>query len=173
LGPAEEAAVLDVLRSGWLTTGSVTAAFEAEFAAAVGAKNALAVNSASSGLLLALQALGVCPGDAVVTTPYTFVSTAFAALHLGARLFYADICADSFNIDPEQVERRVIEAKKQGLRVGAIVVVHIGGCLCDMEQLLAIAERHGVPLVEDAAHAFPAKGPQGYAGTLADAGVFS
>jgi dTDP-4-amino-4,6-dideoxygalactose transaminase len=169
LGPEEEAAVLAVLRSGWLTTGSVTKAFEEAFASFVGVDAALAVNSATSGLHLALEALGVGPGDRVVTTPYTFVSTAAVARHLGAEVTFCDIGKADYNMDPERLE----EALSHGQRVKAILPIHVGGNPCRMGEILDIARRHGAAVVEDAAHAFPVRLESGYAGTLGDVGVYS
>ncbi|MDR1786696.1 MAG: DegT/DnrJ/EryC1/StrS family aminotransferase [Spirochaetaceae bacterium] len=171
IGREEEEAALRVLRSGWLTTGAETQAFEREFAAFLGADGGrtLAVNSATSGLLLALDALGVSGENAVVTTPYTFVSTALAALHLGARVYYGDIEEDSFNIDPAAVEA----ALNAHPEIRAVIPVHVGGNVCKMDEIGAIAARRNAAVVEDAAHAFPARTGAGFAGTLGDAGVFS
>ncbi len=165
----EERAVIEVLRSGWLTTGKVTLEFEREFARFVGSPHALAVNSASSGLLLAMEALGVGPGKKILTTPYTFASTAMSARHLGAEVAYADIEKDTYSLDPE----RVLEALERDGSVAAVVPVHIAGNPCDMQALCAIAERFGVAVIEDAAHSFPSKTESGFAGTIGDAGVFS
>ena len=172
LGPDEEEAVLRVMRSGWLTTGAETQGFEADFARFLGVPHCLAVNSATSGLLLAYQTLGVGPEGAIITTPYTFASTATMALQLGARVIYA-VEAGSYNIDPKAVEKRLEEAKKAGHRVAAIVAVHVAGLPADMAAICELGKRYAVPVVEDAAHAFPAKTRKGYAGTLGDMGVFS
>ena len=160
---------------------------------------ALAVNSATSGLQLAYQACGVgfdwvtsnteggassegtahsgfftsgkkysTPGK-ILTTPYTFVSTATAACHLGGGVLYADVEAYGYNIDPAEVERRLAQDKD----IRAVVPVHIAGLPCNMEEICAIAAKYGVPVVEDAAHAFPSKTKNGYAGTLGDIGVYS
>ncbi len=182
LGPEEEEAVLAVMRSGWLTTGKVTKAFEEEFAAYVGSSRALAVNSATSGLHLALEALGVGPGDLVVTSPYTFTSSAAVARHLGAEVLFCDISAEDYNLDPGKLE--AILAKEP--RVKAVIAVHIGGLPCRMAELLELCGRRGIPLVEDAAHAFPSRFPAGslpaalrrgdrdpLAGTLGAIGVYS
>lgn len=166
---AEEEAVIRVLRSGWLTTGKEALAFEEEFAAYTGSPFALAVNSASSGLMLAMDAFGIGPGNKILTTPYTFVSTATSARHLGAEVAYADIESGTYNIDPEKIESAI----KKDASIKAIVPVHIGGKVCDMEAIRSIAERYGVPVIEDAAHAFPSRTAAGFAGTLGDAGVFS
>lgn len=169
LGREEEEAVLRVMRSGWLTTGSEARAFEDEFARFVSSPHALAVNSATSGLMHAMQAFGVGPGTTILTTPYTFVSTATAAIHLGAEVRYADIGPDGFNIDPAAVDRALAEHND----IRAVVPVHVAGLPCDMEHLCRSAGKAGTAVIEDAAHAFPSKTAAGYAGTLGDAGVFS
>ncbi|MBO6100163.1 MAG: aminotransferase class I/II-fold pyridoxal phosphate-dependent enzyme, partial [Spirochaetaceae bacterium] len=153
IGKEEEEAVLRVLRSGWLTTGKETMAFENEFAQKVGAKHALAVNSATSGMVLAMEACGVKPGTAVITTPYTFVSTAACAKHLGADVIFADIEANSYSIDVDKVEK--ILAADTEKKIVAVVPVHIAGNICDMERLVQVAEKYNVKVIEDAAHAFP------------------
>jgi dTDP-4-amino-4,6-dideoxygalactose transaminase len=169
LGPEEEAAVISVLRSGWLTTGQVTRAFEEEFASFVRTEAALAVNSATSGLHLALEALGVGPGDLVATTPYTFVSTAAVARHLGAEVRFCDIAKDDYNMDPGALDALLAREKK----IKVVLPIHIGGKPCRMEEILEISRRHGAFVVEDAAHAFPVRTEAGYAGTLGDIGVYS
>lgn len=173
LGPEEEEAVISVLRSGWLTTGEVTARFEQEFAAFTGARHALAVSSATAGLHLGLEALGVSAGDAVITTPYTFAATAEVIRYLGADPLFVDIEPRSMNIDADGVERALRQCRASGRKASAILPVHIAGLPCDMEALTEIAGRHGVPLVEDAAHAFPVRLGGRYVGALGDAGVYS
>ena len=191
LGQEEKDAVLRVMDSGWLTTAKEALAFEQEFAHFVSDHQdeneikALAVNSATSGLQLAYHACGVgdnslidgtghsgkqysTPGK-ILTTPYTFVSTATAACHLGGGVVYADVEADGYNIDPVQVERRLAQDKD----IRAVVPVHIAGLPCNMEEICAIAAKYGVPVVEDAAHSFPSKTKNGFAGTLGDIGVYS
>jgi dTDP-4-amino-4,6-dideoxygalactose transaminase len=138
--------VVATLRSGWLTTGSKTAQFESEFKAYVGAPYALAVNSATAGLHLALTALNIGPGDEVITTPLTFCSTVSTILHTGGTPVLADVGADG-NIDPESILERITS------RTRAILPVHLGGLPCDMAGIWAIAQRHGLLVVEDAAHA--------------------
>lgn len=171
IGKAEEDAVLDVLRSGWLTTGKQAAAFEKEFAEKIGTKYALAVNSNTSGMILAMEACGVEQGKAVITTPYTFVSTAASARHLGADVYFADIESDSYSINPKSIEK-ILESEK-GKNVVAIVPVHIAGNVCDMESIMSIAKKYNVKVIEDCAHSFPSKTKMGYAGSIGDAGVFS
>lgn len=165
----EERAVLDVIHSGWLTTGKEALAFEKEFAGFIGAREALAVNSASSGLLLALEAFGTRSGTKTATTPYTFISTATSSLHLGAEVVYCDIEKDSYNIDPNRLE----DVFKKEKNIRTVIPVHVAGNLCAMEDINACAEKNNAAVIEDAAHAFPAKSPAGFAGTLADAAVFS
>lgn len=184
----EEDAVLAVLRSGWLTTGKYALQFENNFSTYMNQdkklqenrKNAgldsrdvisLAVNSNTSGMVLAMQACGVGPGTAVITTPYTFVSTAMSAVHLGADVFFADIEKDSYSIDPEKIEE-ILKSEK-GKTVRAIVPVHIAGNPCNMEKICALAKKYGVMVIEDAAHSLPTKTDLGYAGTIGDAGVYS
>ncbi len=173
IGVEEEEAVLAVLRSGWLTTGKVARALEAEFAAFVapsGAElHALAVNSATSGLHLALEAVGVGAGDLVVTSPYTFTSTAAVARHLGAELRFCDVGTADYNLDPSQLER-ILSAEP---KVKAVIPVHIGGLPCDMDAILALCRPRGIAVIEDAAHAFPSRTKAGFAGTLGDIGVYS
>jgi dTDP-4-amino-4,6-dideoxygalactose transaminase len=173
LGSEEEEAVLAVMRSGWLTTGEVTALFEEEFASAVGARHALALNSATAGLHLALEALGVGPGSIVLTTPFTFAATAEVVRYLGADPVFVDIDPATLCIDPRGVEEALDNAGSAGRPVSAIVPVHIAGLVCDMDALSHISLHHGIPLVEDAAHAFPVRHGERFAGTLGDAGVYS
>ena len=167
----EEKAVIDVIQSGWLTTGKVTHQFEEEFAKTLGSPFALAVNSNTNGMILAMEACGVKKGTCVITTPYTFVSTATSAVHLGAKVLFADIQHDSFNIDPDSIEK--ILKSHEGKKVKAIVPVHIAGNVCDMEKICYLAKKFNVKVIEDCAHSFPSLTKNGYAGTLGDCGVFS
>lgn len=172
----EKKAVCDVIDSLWLTTGRVTHLFEEEFGAFVGSKHALAVSSNTSGMILAMEACGVRAGKAVITTPYTFVSTAASAVHLGGDVLFADTERDSYSIDPGKIEE--ILKKDSAHKVRAIVPVHIAGNPCDMERIRALAEKYSSPgnkiyVIEDAAHSFPSRTKNGFAGTLGDIGVFS
>jgi dTDP-4-amino-4,6-dideoxygalactose transaminase len=181
IGIEEEKAVLRVLRSKWLTTGKEAFAFEKEFADYVGAKYAFAVNSSTSGLGLAMDAIGVSYNTSIITTPYTFASTALSAEHLGAKIIYADIEQDSYNIDPYAIEKALKNATANGnASIKAVVPVHIAGNVCNMEMIkqvvhnTEIQNNNGkIAIIEDTAHAFPAKTKAGFAGTLGDIGVYS
>ncbi len=168
LGPEEEAAVLRVLRSGWLTTAGEARAFEEEFAAAVGSAFAISVNSATSGLHLALEAAGV-RGGKVITTPHTFTASAEVVRYLGADPVFVDIRGEDLNIDPDGIEQAVDRENA----VQAILPVHFGGYPCAMDRITSIAGRHGMPVVEDAAHAFPGSYRDRPLGTIGDIGVYS
>jgi len=183
----EEQAVLRVLRSGWLTTGIEALAFEQEFAVSIRAPHTLAVSSATAALHLALQACGVGPGDLVVTTAYTFVATAHAIRHAGAEPVFVDIDPHTLNIDPRAVQHACAAlgtrawgeaprghlARARRARVAAVLPVHIAGLPCDMSALRDLCDHYRIPLVEDAAHAFPVETDAGFAGTLGDCGAFS
>ena len=151
IGPEEEREVLDTLRSGWITTGPKTKRFERDFAAYVGAKHALAVAHCTGALHLALFALGIGEGDEVITTPFTFTATAEVMAYLGAKPIFVDIEPNSLNIDPAKIEETLASNKLK--RARALLPVHFAGRACDMDRLQSIAERHGLKIVEDAAHA--------------------
>ena len=184
---AEEDAVLDVLRSGWLTTGKYALEFEKKFSEIAGKGDegtgrapviSLAVNSNTSGMILAMEACGVCEGTYVITTPYTFVSTATCARHLGAHVLFADIEKDTYSIDPNNIEEILKKAAAEGKIVKAIVPVHIAGNVCNMKKIMELAKKYStasntIRVIEDAAHSFPSPTDLGYAGTIGDAGVFS
>src|SRR5574344_884963 len=155
----EENAVLDVLKSGWLTTGKYALEFEQKFSEIVSTDKkviSLAVNSNTSEMILAMEACGVKNGTAVITTPYTFVSTATCARHLNADVYFADIEKDSYSIDPEKIEEILIKDAKNGHKVKAIVPVHIAGNICNMERILELAKKYStsenkIYVIEDAA----------------------
>lgn len=177
---AEKKAVMDVLNSGWLTTGKYALEFERKFSESLGGNDiiSLAVNSNTSGMILAMEACGVKAGTAVITTPYTFVSTAACARHVGADVYFADLEQDSYSIDPDKIEEILIKDSKNGRKVKAIVPVHIAGNVCNMERIMELAKKYSTPenkiyVIEDAAHSYPSKTKLGYAGVIGDAGVFS
>jgi dTDP-4-amino-4,6-dideoxygalactose transaminase len=151
IGPAEEREVIDTLRSGWITTGPKTKKFEQEFARYVGARNALAVSHCTGALHLALFALGIGPGDEVITTPFTFTATAEVMGYLGARPVFVDMEPDTFNIDPIKIEQALASGKYRNVR--AMMPVHFAGQACDMDRICAIARRYDLKIIEDAAHA--------------------
>lgn len=169
IGQDEIDEVLDSLRSGWLTTGPKTKRFEDEFAAFIGeGTDAIAVNSATAGLHLALEAIGIGPGDEVITTSYTFTATAEVVRYLGADPVFIDIDPNSFNINPAKIEAAITNRTK------AIIPVHFSGLACDMGAILSIARRYNLKVVEDAAHALPTTCNGQLIGTLAsDATVYS
>jgi dTDP-4-amino-4,6-dideoxygalactose transaminase len=167
LGEEEIAEVVDTLRSGWLTTGPKTARFETEFAAAIGVPHALATNSCTGALHLALEALGVGPGDEVITSTFTFAATANVIVHCGARPVFADVDPATLCLDPADVEARM------GPRTRAVVAVHYAGQMADVRALRALCDARGLFLVEDAAHALGASLDGGNAGTWGDAAGFS
>ena len=146
IGEEEIEEVVATLRSGWLTTGPRTHQFQAEFEAYTGAKHALAVNSATAAMHLALAGLRIGPGDEVITSALTFCATVNCIIHVGATPVLADIGADG-NIDPESIKQRITPRTK------AILPVHYGGAPCDMDAIWSLARTHNLKVVEDAAHA--------------------
>jgi dTDP-4-amino-4,6-dideoxygalactose transaminase len=146
LGEDEISEVVAVLRSGWLTTGPRTVQFEQEFRDYVGSEHALAVNSCTAGLHLALAALGIGPGDEVITTALTFCATVNTILHVGAKPVIVDVCQD-LNIDPAAIEAAITP------RTRAIIPVHIAGLACDMDAIWDLAKKYDLKVIEDAAHA--------------------
>lgn len=150
IGEEEIAEVVDSLRSGWLTTGPKTKRFEQDFTEFIGdGVEAIAVNSATSGLHLALEGLGIGVGDEVITTPYTFTATAEVIRYLGAHPVFVDIDPVTFNLNPDKIETAITSRTK------AIIPVHFAGLACDMNPILEIARKYGLKVVEDAAHALP------------------
>lgn len=147
----EIAEVAEAIRSGWLTTGPRVKRFEQEFAAYVGARHAVALNSGTAALHLALEALGVRPGDEVIVPAMTFAASAEVVFYCGARPVLADCRRDTLNLDAGELERRVTEQTR------AVIPVHMAGQPCEMGPLLEVARRCGVRVVEDAAHALPAR----------------
>lgn len=184
LGEEEIAEVVDTLRSDWITTGPKVRRFEEAFAAFVGAPAALALSSGTDAMLVALAALGVGPGDAVITTPMTFCSTVHVVEHLGATPILVDVEPDTLNLDPRKVEEalsqwndrpRMADRRTRRSAVGdqpsaggrqrsavsgqikALLPVHLYGHPCDMDALMEIGGAYNLAIVEDAAHALPAR----------------
>lgn len=146
IGEEEVAEVVDSLRSGWITTGPKTKRFEKDFAEYITSKHAIAVSSCTDGLHLALAAMGVGPGDEVIVPTLTFCSAVNVVIHLGARPVLVDVGQD-FNVQPECIERAITPRTK------VIMPMHYAGQACDLAEIYQIAERRGISLVEDAAHA--------------------
>ncbi|MEY8879043.1 MAG: DegT/DnrJ/EryC1/StrS family aminotransferase [Leptothrix sp. (in: b-proteobacteria)] len=170
IGDEEIAEVVDTLKSGWVTTGPKARRFEQDFAAFLGDESlhCIAVNSATAGLHLALEALGIGPGDEVITTTHTFTATAEVVRYLGADVKLVDIDPATLNIDPAAIEAAITPRTK------ALIPVHFAGLAADMPAILDIARRHGLKVVEDAAHALPTTCGGALVGTLAsDVTVFS
>lgn len=169
IGEEEIHEVVDSMRSGWLTTGPKTKRFEEDFAAFVGkGVEAIAVNSATAGLHLALEAVGIGQGDEVITTPYTFTATAEVVRYLCAHPVFVDIDQNTFNIDPSKIEKAITPRTK------AIIPVHFAGLACDMDTIMAIARKYGLKVVEDAAHSLPTTYHGKLIGTFeSDATVYS
>jgi dTDP-4-amino-4,6-dideoxygalactose transaminase len=174
IGQEEINEVVDTLKSGWLTTGPKTARFEKEFADFLGAPHALAVNSGTGGLHLALEAIGVGPGDKVVTSAYTFTASAEVIRYLGADPVFVDIKPTTFNFDPEKLEQYLSSLGDRDLSgVKAIMAVHFGGQACEMDAIMGLAQDYGLRVIEDAAHALPCTSNGQMIGTIGDVTVFS
>ena len=167
VGAEEIAEVEDTLRSGWLGRGPKTERFERDFAAYIGARHAIALNSGTAGLHLALNALGIGPGDEVLTTPLTFAATANSVTHVGATPIFVDVDRRTGNIDPAALERSITPYSR------AIIVVHLYGRACNMRAIHDIASAHKLPVIEDAAHAVEMRYDGLAPGRLGDIAVFS
>lgn len=157
IGEDEISEVVDTLRSDWITTGPKVKRFEQDFAQFVHAPDALAVNSGTAALHLALLALGIGKGDAVITSPMTFCSGVHVIEHVGATPILCDVEPDTLNLDPKGIGEQIAKAEKDlGLRVKAIMPVHLHGHSCDRDAILRIAAEHQLAVIEDAAHSLPA-----------------
>jgi dTDP-4-amino-4,6-dideoxygalactose transaminase len=169
IGEDEIAAVVECLRSGWITTGPKAREFERAFADYLGGGvEAIAVNSATAGLHLALEALGIGPGDEVIVPTLTFTATAEVVHYLGATPVLVDVDPDTLNISSDTIRAAITP------RTRAIIPVHFAGLACDMDAILELAFDHKIAVVEDAAHAFPATFKGALIGTMgSDATVFS
>lgn len=164
---ASSKAVVEVLESGWLTRGPRTELFEAAFKQYIGCRHAIGLNSCTAGLHLALVALGIGPGDEVVTSPITFPATANVIVHQGAKPVFADVEAGTLNLDPLRLAEKITPRTK------AILPVHFAGHPCQMDAILDLAERHRLFVIEDAAHAIEAAHRGRKIGTLGHFTAFS
>jgi len=167
IGEDEIREVVECLRSGWISTGPRVGRFQKMFSQYIGSKYALALNSCTAGLHLALLAAGLEPGDEVITTPMTFAASANAIIHAGARPVFVDIESSTANIDPEQIEKQITA------RTRAIIPVHLYGRPCNMDRIMDIAKKHHLIVIEDAAHAIEAVYKGKKIGTIGDITVFS
>ncbi len=159
--------IQEAVRSGWLTTGPKTRQFESQFSAIVGARHAIAVNSCTAAMHLALEAIGVAEGDEVITTPYTFASTAEVIVYLGARPVFVDIDPVTLNINPDLLEQAITNKTR------AIIPVHIAGYPAEMDAIKAICANRNLRVIEDAAHAFPTRYKGTMVGSISDVTCFS
>ena len=159
--------VVDCLRSGWLGTGPRVAKFEEEFRRYKGVGHAVAVSSCTAALHLSILAAGIGPGDEVITTPLTFCATVNAILHAGATPILADVDLATMNIDPAEVQKKISP------RTRAILPVHFAGRPCDMDSLIDLADRHGLKIIEDCAHAVESEHKGRKSGTMGHFGCFS
>lgn len=167
IGEEEIAEVVATLRSGWLTTGPKVKQFEQEFARYVGCRQAVAVNSGTAALHLALEAVGVTEGDEVLIPTMTFTATAEVVTYLKAKPVLLDCRPDTLNLDPDRIERAITPKTK------AIMPVHMGGLPCEMDRILEIARQYNLQVIEDAAHALPARYHGRMVGTIGDITCFS
>ncbi len=167
--------VLDVLKSAWITTGPKAKLFEKEFARYIGCKHAIAVNSCTAALHLALEAIGTREGDEIVTSPMTFAATAEVIRYFKAKPLFTDIDSKTMNLDTGLVEHIVKRRCESGngRKLKAIIPVHYGGYPCDMDSLIALASKYDLKIIEDAAHAFPTFYKRKRVGTLGDITCFS
>lgn len=165
--PEEAQLVMQAIASERISMGPVTADLERELGTTLGIPYVVATTSGSVALTMAMMALGVGPGDEVIVPDRTFIATAHAAYMLGARIVLVDCLPDSPKVDPREIERKITSRTK------AIIVVHLNGRCCDMDEILRISDRSGIPVIEDAAQAFLSKSDAGYMGGLGRIGCFS
>jgi perosamine synthetase len=167
VGEEEVQAAAEVIRSGWLTMGQKTFEFERRFAEYLGVRHAIAVASCTAALHLALEALGISPGDEVMVPTTTFTASGEVVCYLGARPVLVDVLPESMNIDPRDAARKITAKTK------AIIPVHLAGLPCEMDEIRELASTHNLRVVEDAAHALPASYHGTPIGALSDATAFS
>ena len=166
-GPEEEEAVLRVLRNNAPTSGDECIQFEKQYAAYSGVKHARVVSNGSNALFLSMIGIGIQPGDRVITTPVTWIATAAASVTLGAKVDFVDIDPVTHNVDPSQIEEAITANTK------AVIPVHLYGNPCEMDEITAIAQRHDIHVVEDAAHAIGAEYKGKKIGSFGTTGCFS
>jgi dTDP-4-amino-4,6-dideoxygalactose transaminase len=171
IGDEEIDEVIQVLKSGWITTGPKVREFEENFARFIGSQHAIAVNSGTAALHLALEAIGLKKGDQVIMSPLTFAATAEVVCYFGAKPVFVDIDEGTMNMDPSKFEEYI--SSRLNKRTKAVIPVHYGGLPCKMDRIMKIAQRCGLRVIEDAAHAFPVKYQGQMIGTIGDATCFS
>ena len=170
----EIAEVVDALKSNWITTGPKTKRFEKQFAEYIGCKHAIAVNSCTAALHLALEAIGIKEGDEIITTPMTFAATAEVIRYFKAKPVFVDIDPVTMNIDPCKIEELLSSYNNRQVSLPkAIIPVHFAGHPCDMDSIADIATRYDLKVIEDAAHALPAHNKGRTIGTISDITCFS
>ncbi|TAN44935.1 MAG: DegT/DnrJ/EryC1/StrS aminotransferase family protein [Nitrospirae bacterium] len=167
IGQEEIDEVVESLRSGWLTTGPKVIKFQEKFKSYIGCRNAVALNSGTAGLHVALLSMDLRPGDEVITTPLTFTATANTILHAGGRVVFADIDMDTLNVDIDAVKAAITPSTK------AVIPVHFAGLPCDMDAFIAYCRRKGILIIEDAAHAVGSEYKGIKIGSIGDITVFS
>lgn len=167
IGEEEEREVVDSLRSGWITTGPKVKIFETAIADYVNSAHGVATFSCTDAMTIALKVLGIGAGDEVITSPFTFASTAHVICYHGAKPVFVDVDPETFNIDPAKIEAKITKKTK------AIIPVHYGGHPCDMDPIMDIAKRHGLYVMEDAAHAIGSEYKGRPIGSIGDITCFS
>ncbi|MBW2121189.1 MAG: DegT/DnrJ/EryC1/StrS family aminotransferase, partial [Deltaproteobacteria bacterium] len=167
IGPEEIEEVIDTLKSGWITTGLKARRFEEAFRAYVGCKHAVALASATGGLHIGLMAMGIGPGDEVITSPMTFAATVNQIVLLGALPVLVDVEPETLMMDTRRLEERITD------RTALILPVHFAGAPADMDAVLEVAEKHNVKVLEDAAHGLGTRYKGRHIGAIGDGGVFS
>jgi perosamine synthetase len=167
IGKDEIDAVVSVLKTGQIAQGEKVSAFERDFSSYIGLKHGIACSSGTSALVVGLEALGIKPGDEVITTPFTFIATSNSVIHSGAKPVFADIDERTFNIDPVNIESGITDKTK------AVLVVHLYGNPCNMDEIRGICDRYDLLLIEDCAQAHGAEYKSKKVGTFGDLSMFS
>ncbi len=173
IGDEEINEVIHTLRSNWITTGPKTKLFEKQFAEFIGVEYAIATNSGTAAMHLALESIGIKKDDCVITTPFTFTATAETIRYLGADPLFVDIDPKTFNIDPQHIRNLLESSKIDVSKVKAILPVHFAGQACDMDSILSLATDYDLKVIEDAAHALPTTYEGNFIGSMGDLTCFS